>query len=118
MKKKVWIGLIILGFCVPYSFLSMYDDIMNRSMLLYGVMIVAMGVLCWGAIKMKNMYPLMIGNTFSCIVSCVCINLFRTEEWGWYFKPLTAYQLAIGIAVVSFLIQISVWSASMKKEKR
>lgn len=115
MKNKALNMLIILGYCVPYAFLSMYEDITNRSMLLYCVMIVAMGLLCWATIKRNNIYLLVVGNILSCVVSCICINIFRTEKWSWYFKPFTAIQLAIVISAVALIIHVLAWVASKKR---
>lgn len=115
MRKKILFGLTLLGYCVPYAFLSMYGDAERGTMMLYGVMAAAMGLLCWGTVKLKSVYTLLAGNILSCAVSCLCVSRLQTEKWEWYFKPLSAIQLVIFISVIALAIQAAVWASVSKK---
>lgn len=106
MRKKVLTGFVFLGYCIPYSFFALYGDVSYGSMILYVVMIVAMGILCWETVKLNRTHILAVGNVLSCLFSCFCINVFQTEEWNSYFKPFTAVQLSIAISVVAFIVQM------------
>lgn len=116
MKNSIVYILTLFGYCIPYVFLAMYGDAQNRNMSLYGVMVIAMGILCWVTIKMKKFFIMVIGNALSCLTSCICIYLFQTEIWKWYFKPFEAVHLAITISIIAIVIQIVVWKDKIKKQ--
>ena len=115
MKKSTLHILTVLGYCIPYAFLSMYADVTNRSMVMYAVMVAAMGMLCWGAIKLKSLSTLLAGNVLSCTVSLLCVMCFQTAAWTGYFKPLTAIQLAVVISIIALVIQLGVWAVTKEK---
>ena len=116
MKKTTLHTLTVLGYCIPYAFLSMYADVTSGSMVMYAVMAAAMGLLCWGAIKLKSLFTLLAGNVLSCTVSLLCVMCFQTAAWTGYFKPLSAIQLAFVLSLIASVIQVVVWSASKKQK--
>ena len=115
MRKFTLHILTVLGYCIPYAFLSMYTDVTNGSMVMYAVMVAAMGLLCWGAIKLKSLFTLLAGNVLSCTVSLLCVMCFQTAAWTGYFKPLTAIQLVVVISIIALVIQLGVWAVTKKR---
>lgn len=111
MKSKVISAGILIMYCVPYAFLGMYGDAEYRTMLLYALLIAGMGLLCWGCIRMKSFPVLLIGNVLSCAVSFICIYGSQLYKLGWYFKPFSVTSLALGISVISLLVQLAAWVA-------
>jgi len=115
MKNKTVCGVLLLGYCVPYAFFAMYGDAEAHTMLLYGLLIAAMGLLCLGCVKAGNLSVLMIGNILSCVTSLICVNGVRNEKWIWYFKPFRAASLVVFISLIASIIQIAIWKAASKK---
>ena len=105
MKKWLVRIIILLLYSVPYMFLSMNGDATTGTMIYYGVMILAFVLLCYLSKRTDNKALVIIGNIISFITSLICLFQFRTEKWGWYFKPLTDIQLMITVSVVAFVIQ-------------
>lgn len=114
--KKIQL-IILLGFCAPYAYLSMYWDMTYGTMVLYCVMAAALGLLCWSSIRINSLRTLIVGNILSFAVTCLCILRFHTEEWSWYFKPLTALQLAAVLSVLATAAQYSAWVIAKKNRK-
>ena len=114
MKKK---ELLLIGYCIPFSFLAMCGDVTFGTMWLYALLIVGMGFLCWGAVKSQSLIALVFGNALSCIVSIACVMVFQTAEWAGYFKPFTATTMVILISAAAFILQFIVWSIATKKRK-
>ncbi|MED3912878.1 hypothetical protein P4597_27745 [Peribacillus simplex] len=100
--RKIVIGILIVClYCFPFVYFSMHQDLANRSMLGYLIMIVVTSLLAFFGKLFNNSISLIIGNILSVIISFYFISeMTGNERWGGYFKPLTPYQLLI---LVSFL---------------
>ena len=105
--KKNWLVriLLLIGYGVPYAFLSINGDATSRTMLFYGVMIAAFALLCWGSIKTNNMAIVFIGNALSFVSSYIIAMFGDLEAMAWYFKPFTTQSLLIVISIVATVIQ-------------
>ena len=105
--KKNWVIriLLLIGYCVPYAFLSINGDATSGTMLFYGVMVAAFAFLCWGSIKTKNLAIVFIGNVLSFVSSYIVAIFGDLEAMAWYFKPFTAQSLLIAISIVATVIQ-------------
>ena len=119
MNIHKWLirGLLLIGYCIPFAFLSLYGDAAHHTMLLYGFMIAGLSVLCFGVIKSKQFIIALLGNILSFITSYICVQQFYTDKWGWYFKPFTAYELLVLISVIAALVQLLLVYKSYKKQK-
>ncbi|MGL5253410.1 MAG: hypothetical protein ACRC9L_00030 [Brevinema sp.] len=119
MNMHKWLirAMLLMGYCIPFAFLSIYGDATYDTMLLYCLMIVGFGGLCFSAIKYKQFLVVIIGNAFSVASSYICVQLFYTEEWGWYFKPFTANILIFIISIIAFLIQLCFMIHSHKQQR-
>ena len=108
--KKNWLVriLLLIGYCVPYAFLSINGDATSGTMLFYGVMVVVFALLCWGSIKTNNMAIVFIGNVLSFVSSYIVAALGDLEAMAWYFKPFTAQLLLIAISIAATVIQVIV----------
>lgn len=54
--------LLLVAYCVPYSFLAVNGDGTSGTMLFYGVMVVAFVVLCTLSIKTHNAWIIVVGS--------------------------------------------------------
>lgn len=115
MKKNIIRIILLLFYCVPFVFLAMNEDVMRGTLWFYLVMIVGFGALCYGSAKTKNSWIVVIGNILSFISSCSFAWIFRTEKWGYYFKPFLPNQLIIIETVVAIIIQLIVAGCLIKK---
>ena len=106
MHKWIIRILLLIGYCVPYAFLSMNGDATSGTMLFYVLMIISYALLCWIAIKSKQSAVVIVGNICSFLSSYFFILQYQTEKWSWYFKPFAANGLMITISVIAFLIQL------------
>ncbi len=95
MNKWLIRGLLLIGYCISFAFLSMYGDATHGTMLLYALMIAGLSIFCFSVIKSKQFVVVIFGNMLSFIISYICVQEFYTDKWGWYFKPFTANGLLI-----------------------
>lgn len=119
MNMHKWLigGLLLIGYCIPFAFLSVYGDATYDTMLLYGLMIASLSVLCFGVIKSKQFIVAILGNIISFITSYICVQQFHTYKWGWYFKPFTANGLLVVISVIATLVQLLFVYNSYRKQQ-
>ena len=82
------------------------------------LLILAFGALCYGSVKTKSHWIVVVGNILSLVSTCVFTMLFQTEKWGWYFKPFTPYQAIVFETVFAFVIQIIVVICSLRNQRR
>jgi len=97
--------LLLIAYCIPFSFFSVNEDATFGTMKLYGFMVIGFAFLCWVALKTKNIVILYIGNILSFISSYISAKLSGLESMGDYFKPFTSYDLIIVISVIAIIIQ-------------
>ena len=119
MKKSFTKGLpILIGYCVPFTFLAMYGDVTHDSMWLYGLLILGMGLLCWYAVRIRSLWGLLGGNLLSLLTSYFCITQFQTADWQWYFKPFRAETLELLISFVITVVQLIIWLLAVRKIRK
>ncbi len=119
--KKTWLFriLLLIGYCVPYAFLSINGDATSGTIIFYCVMVVAFALLCWGSIKTNNMAIVFIGNVLSFASSYIVAMFGDLEAMAWYFKPFTAQSLLIVISIAATAIQaIAVVVCKLKKRMK
>lgn len=121
MNKWLIRGLLLIGYGIPFAFLSMYGDVTYDTTLLYGLMIVGFSFLFFSAIKSKQFIAAILGNILSFITSFICVQQFytgiNTDKWSWYFKPFTATAMLVIISVLALLIQLAFAYFHWKKSK-
>ena len=111
--------MLLLLYCIPFAFLSVYGDATSGTMMFYVVMLVGFALLCWVALKTKNIPTIFIGNIASCVFSYIAAELSSLEPRGEYFKPFTSYSLIILISVVSIFAHIIiVWLYTRKSGRQ
>ena len=106
MKNAIVKTSLILGYCIPFVFLAMNEDATTGTLWFYLIMIVGFSALCFGSIKTKNPWIVVLGNILSFASSCVFAWNFQTPKWEYYFKPFLPNQLIIFETILAFLIQI------------
>ena len=105
--KKVRTPLLVgIGYCIPFVFLSMWEDARFGTLWFYFVMIACLCVLCCSVARSKSTYMIFVGNLLSFISSNVFFKLFQTEKWQYYFKPFSGYGLIVFESIVVFVLQM------------
>ena len=107
MKKNILKVLLISGYLIPFVFLAMNEDATAGSLWFYLIMIIGFSALCFGSIRTKNLWIVVVGNILSFISSCIFAWLFQTEKWEYYFKPFLPNQLIIFESIFAFLVQFA-----------
>lgn len=109
--------LMLLAYCFPYVYLSMYGDSNFRTIIFYVLMMVCFGILLRMAIKKKAITILIIGNFLSFISSYIFISKYQEDNWNAYFKPFGSFDFLIVMTGTAFLIQLLVIVFSKMKSK-
>ena len=104
MKAKPHILQGLQFYCIPYAFLAIYAHAENHSLLLYGVMAAALGILCWK--HRQDLLTLILGNLLSGALSCICIEAFQQESWRSFFAPVRTLGLTLLITGAVLLLQV------------
>jgi len=114
--------LLLIAYCMPFSFMATYGDATFGSMRMYGIMVLAFAALCLIALKTNNIAIIIIGNILSAVSSYVFMFNSGIGPMGEYFKPLTSYETVVLVSVIAFacqMIAVKVYkSRSSAKEKR
>lgn len=107
--KKIVIGTsIIILYCFPFVFFSMYQDFTNHSMVGYLIMVIATFILAFMGQFFCNTIPIILGNILTVLMSIYFNNIMRgTEGWdGSFFKPFLPIELLIIVSVVNLIPQL------------
>ena len=116
MKNKGLHILYVLLCAIPYPFLAMWEDASFGSCWCYAGMFLA-HLFLYRAAKGKGLGRLLLlGNGLSLLLSLLCIQLFQTEKWLWYFKPFSAVQLAVSLVAVLTLWEPAALRLAARKE--
>ena len=108
---------LLAAYALPYPFLAMWEDAACGTLWCYGGMLLALTLLGRFAIR-KGLYGVMfLGNGLSFLLSLLCIRLFQTEKWLWYFKPLSAVQLLVLLTAAVVFVEFLAWLFKRKKER-
>ncbi|MCB2312075.1 hypothetical protein LGL55_11820 [Clostridium tagluense] len=108
MKKWIVRLLLLVVFSFPYVYFSMYQDLINSSMIGYGLMIATLIFLIFICKKTHNFPVGALGNIISFIVSYLMITCSRGEKWSYYFKPFTSVGLLIFVSIAIIILQLAV----------
>lgn len=103
-RKLVRIILLLL-YCIPFSFMAVYGDATSGTMLLYAAMIVGFACLCFVSIITGNALLVLIGNVLSLASSYLFALILRLDPMAWYFKPVTSHIMILINSIVLFIIQ-------------
>lgn len=109
MKLNKYTILLLAVYCIPFVFLSMYDDYKNYSMIVYGLMIIVIWYLAFLEKRKSSFIVLLIANILSFLSSYSWVlRVNKIEEWEGYFKPLSSVQLLVLVTVLIVLLQVAV----------
>ncbi|WP_432361489.1 hypothetical protein [Sporosarcina sp. UB5] len=110
MKLNKYTILLLAVYCIPFVFLSMYDDYKNYSMIVYGLMIIAVWYFAFLAKRKSSFIVLLIANILSFLSSYSWVlRVNKVEEWEGYFKPFSSVQLLVLVTVLIILLQVAVY---------
>lgn len=102
--------LILAVYCIPFVFLSMYDDLKNYSMIVYGLSVIVICYCAYLAKRKSSFIVLLAANTLSFFSSYFWIkSVAEIQEKGYYFSPLTPVQLLVAVTILFFLLQVGVY---------
>ncbi|MBU3175250.1 hypothetical protein KPL47_02590 [Clostridium estertheticum] len=108
MKKWIIRLLLLVLFSFPYVYFSMYQDLINSSMIGYGLMIVVLIFLIFICKKTHNLLVGALGNILSFIASYLMVTYSTDEKWSYYFKPFTSVGLLIFVSIAIIILQVVV----------
>ena len=108
MKKWIIRLLLLVVFSFPYVYFSMYQDLINSSMIGYGLMIATLIFLIFICKKTHNLPVGALGNIISFIASYLLISCSTGEKWSYYFKPFTSVGLLIFVSIAIIILQLVV----------
>ncbi|MBU3101289.1 MULTISPECIES: hypothetical protein [Clostridium] len=106
MKKWIIRLLLLVLFSFPYVYFSMYQDLINSSMIGYGLMIVVLIFLIFICKKTHNLPVGALGNIISFIASYLMVIYSTDEKWSYYFKPFTSVGLLIFVSIAIIILQV------------
>ena len=90
--------------CVPYAFFCLWGDVTYDTLLQY--LIIVPAVLWLIRTPGATLPRILLGHTLSFAASLVCLHLFRTERWRWYFKPFSAFQTLAALSLAALIIHL------------
>ena len=108
MDKFLTKAMLLIAYIIPYVFLALDGDLSGYAMLSYGAMAAAFLGLCWTAIKTGYGKLVYFGNIMSFISSWIAVDSSDLVKMSCFFKPFTAHQLLIIIALVLFAVQAAI----------
>lgn len=113
--KKYRPALLILGYCIPYSFLALYFDCTCKWQWGYFPAILIPVLLCWINGKFTGFSNAIKGNLLSSLISALLSYRFLTE-FDSYFKPFGAVLFSFALCLFSFMLQVLLWSRKKQLE--
>ena len=105
MKKKDM--LMLLLYCVPWIFLTLYGDEAYGIAWQYSVVLAILAV--GAGILADNGRVLVLGNLLSLGVSMLMVHLMGYDAMNDYFKPFGACGWVAVLTAVSGVMQMLVW---------
>ncbi|MCB2356927.1 hypothetical protein [Clostridium estertheticum] len=108
MKKWIIRLLLLVVFSFPYVYFSMYQDLINSSMIGYGLMIIVLIFLIFICKKTHNLPVGALGNIISFTVSHLMVTYSTDEKWSYYFMPFTSVGLLIFVSIAIIILQVVV----------
>ena len=116
MKRWAVRFSLLLGYMVPYLYLSMYIDLTYGTPLFYAAALIGYVILYLLAGKTHNRPAALIGTVWTAVSSYCFMQYGWTQDWEWYFKPLTATQLLIALSAAALFIQLLAIRAAEKNK--
>ena len=118
MKKTQKFRIIMLiAYCIPYAYLAVWGDGVQGTMIFYGVMVIGLSLLCWGAIKTNDLPLLSAGNIATFTSSWFAARFTDLAPMGEYFKPFTSLTLIATISLIALGLQNLTFMISTRKKQ-
>lgn len=115
MKEKLLRVAPLAAYCLPYAFFGMWGDAEKGTIVLHVLWLLCLLSLCRWVHREWCIWTLLIGNAVTFLSSCLCVYLFSTEQWSWYFKPLSAYGMVCAVTAVVLAVQLGWWYLQNRK---
>lgn len=102
-------SIFLVGYLIPFSFLSMYIDFRFGSLAGYLMMLIIPALLAFNLQRLSKPYLVFLGNIVSIIISWVFLfNMSGNSGWGIYFKPFTPIVMLTLISILQLIPQLIV----------
>jgi hypothetical protein len=111
MKKKDMRILIL--YCIPWIFLTLYGDEAYGIAWQYGAVLAILAV--GAGVLREHGKLLLFGNLLSCCASLLMVRLFGYDEMNYYFKPFTAYGWVMVLTGGSGIMQMLIWQKNQSR---
>lgn len=98
--------LLMIAYCIPYTYWAMRTDYEYWNADFHIVTIVSFVLYCFIAVHWKSVFILIPGNIATYIASYYFISLDQSREWIYHFKPLSAFQFLNFFTVILIIIQL------------
>lgn len=106
MKVNKYALLLLAVYCMPFVFLSMYDDLRNYSMIVYGISLIVFWCGAFLAKRKSSLIVLVVANILSFTSSYLWVRIVTgISDKGYYFSPFTPEQLLIFASVLFWILQ-------------
>ena len=109
-KKEI---LILLPYCIPWIFLTLYGDEAYGIAWQYGAVLAILAV--GAGVLRGHGKMLLFGNLLSFCISILMAHFFGYDEMNYYFKPFTAYGWVTVLTAVSGVMQMLVWKKNQSR---
>lgn len=110
MKLNKYTILLMVIYCIPFVFLSMYNDYRNYSIIVYGLIVIVIWYFAFLAKRKSSFLVLLAANILSFLSSYFWVlHVNQIEEWEGYFKPFSSVQLLVFATVLISLLQVAVY---------
>lgn len=118
MKKRIIRIVILLFYCIPFTFLAINADAKSGTLIFYGVMLVGLLGACCAALKIKNIPIIYIGNALSFISSYIATKASDLQQMSHYFKPFTLNSIIVVLSVLAVIFQTILVLIHLKKNRK
>lgn len=107
--KKVFYIIILLLFCVPYAYLSVYLELAGWGLWGYFMAVTVPYILSSQASKLDNKYIVIAGNMLSFATSYYCVINYATEKWTYFCTPFGPMGTIKVISLFILLFSFAGW---------
>lgn len=117
MKKNIF-NVILVLFCIPYSYLSILIEIHHHTLWGYVFALVAAAILSAQAQSINNKLIVILGNLLSVCSSYYCVLNFATEKWGYFCVPFGPTYSAVIINLLMMFTSYVGWAVGEDIQER
>ena len=107
--KKSNFSILLMGYCIPYSFLALYCDCVWKISWGYIPLILIPVLLSWFNAKYNRFSYIVLCNILTSVFSSL-LSYWFLSPYNTYFKPFSAIGMTLAVCLFSFMLQVLLWS--------